>query len=129
MKHAFILVLCAIPAFFLSACDSQVSGGSEKAQVENALFNLARMNGCIDCHRINATVIGPSWSAIAERYKDAPREAARALLIDSVKKGSVGKWTTWKGGDGMPPLEKRVSSEHIEQLVDYILSLDPTPNF
>jgi len=75
------------------------------------------------CNRVKATVIGPSWDAIAKRYQDVPRPEARALLIERVKKGSVGHWNTWKGGTGMPPLEKRVAAEHIERLVDYILSL------
>ena len=89
------------------------------------LFKLARLNGCIDCHRTNGTVIGPSWMDIANRYKDAPTEATRELLIERVKKGSKGNWYTWKGGDGMPALERRVSAEAIEKLVDYILMLRP----
>lgn len=116
-----IIVLLA--ALFLIACEGQRQGQGINQDTNAALYKMAHMNGCIECHRVSATVIGPSWEAIAERYKDAPYEDAKALLIESVKKGSVGKYITFKGGNGMPPLEKRVSGEHIEILVDYILKL------
>jgi len=125
MNQFFWVVLFVV--FSLSAslggCGQQNESSGKTS--ENAdLFKLAHMNGCIDCHSVQATVIGPSWKAVAERYKDAPLEEARAILIASVKNGSQGKYLTWKGGDGMPPLEKRVSTEHIETLVDFILSLN-----
>jgi len=122
-----LLVLTAIimMSVIISACDSKDSS-SAKSDKNAELFKTARMNGCIDCHRVEATVVGPSWKAIAERYKDAPREEARKLLIESTAKGSVGKYATWKGGQGMPPMEKRVAAETIELLVDYILDLNDT---
>lgn len=108
----------------LSACGSQSSNPAVKIQTE--LFKLAQMNGCIECHRVDATVVGPSWKAIAERYKDAPKAEVRSMLIESTKKGSVGKWATWKGGNGMPAMEKRVASATIEKLIDYILTIEIT---
>ena len=107
------------------SCGSQENNDSANTQEKEhvGLFREAQLNGCIECHRVKATVVGPSWLQIAERYKDLPRKKARALLIYSVKKGSRGKFATWKGGDGMPPLENRVSDETIERMVDYILNL------
>lgn len=111
----------------LAACEQQGTGSTgSHGEAESELFKLAHMNGCIECHTVSATTVGPSWQAIADRYKDAPREETRILLIDSVKNGSKGKWLTWKGGDGMPPLGRRVSQDHIERLVDFILSLTPS---
>lgn len=121
MRFRLTLVGCAL-LLALAGCSSE-QGIDPIAKHQLDMFNLARMNGCIDCHRVDATVVGPSWKAIAERYKEAPLADARALLIESVKKGSKGKYLTWKGGDGMPPLERRVSAKHIEELVDYILTL------
>jgi len=109
--------------WLLVACGGSNEGVSAKDQLQGQLFKVARMNGCIQCHSISATVVGPSWKAVAERYKDADLAAARSLLIESIKKGSKGKYYTWKGGDGMPALEKRVSEEVIVQLVDFILAL------
>lgn len=111
----------------LSACNREDFGATASVKrdsaVEQQLFSLARMNGCLDCHTVTVDKFGPSWNEIALRYKDAPREDVRALLIDSVENGSQGKYLSWKTAEGMPPLKRRVSSEHIAQLVDYILAL------
>lgn len=123
MKTASLIPFCVLAASLLAGCEGAGMSPSRGGPDGEKLFRLAHMNGCIECHIINASTVGPSWNAISERYKDAPLPEARALLIESVKKGSRGNWITWKGVDGMPPLEGRVSDEHIEQLVDYILSL------
>lgn len=117
-KIVFILVMA-----ILFGCDMKRQGADLNQQANAALYKMAQMNGCTECHRVSAIVIGPSWETISERYKDAPFEDAKALLVESVKKGSIGKYVTFKGGKGMPPLEKRVSAEHIEKLVEYILQL------
>lgn len=109
----------------LTGCGKQASGPSApSADADAHLFKLAQMNGCIECHTVSATSVGPSWLAIAERYKEAPHAEAKAILINSVMNGSKGKWLTWKGGEGMPPLGRRVAQQDIEELVDYILSLN-----
>ena len=109
-------------ALLLSACSDDKPQTPEQAE-KMKLFNLARMHGCMECHRINATVVGPSWEAISERYKDAPFEAARDMLVDSVMNGSQGKWLTWKGGNGMDPLARRVDKQVVIELSEYILKL------
>lgn len=123
-KQMFSCLVIALSLFLLPGCDK--SDAPVQSAVSDKLFKLAHMNGCIDCHRISATVVGPSWQAIAERYKDEDKKNLRTMLIQSVTHGSRGKWFTWKGGNGMPPMQNRVSKEHIEQLVDYIISLRPT---
>lgn len=117
--------MALLAAMGLAGCGQQGSGPNvPNPEMDAQLFKLAQLNGCIECHSVSAATVGPSWMAIAERYKTAPRAEARALLIESVLKGSKGKWVTWKdGGQGMPPLERRVVKEDVEQLVDFILSL------
>jgi len=126
MKKLSLLIGLSIVIAIQVGCGSQDS--SEESVVEKneniALFKEAQLNGCIECHRVKATVVGPSWFEIAERYKDIPKKKARSLLIYSVKKGSRGKFATWKGGNGMPALENRVKDETIEKMVDYILQLN-----
>jgi len=123
MKIKYIsLLVVSLLVGMLVGCEQQASSPVLK-NAKTELFKLAQLHGCIECHRTNGTVIGPSWMDIAERYKDSPTEDLRAMLIERVKKGSKGNWYTWKGGDGMAPLENRVSSEAIEKLVDYILIL------
>ena len=108
---------------FLSLVVSCGQSNDPRAAAEARIFKLAQMNGCIECHTVSAGSVGPSWMAVAERYKDAPRADARAMLIASVMNGSQGKWMTWGAAYGMPPLGRRVARQDIEQLVDYILSL------
>jgi len=116
--YQWLVLCCIVMLIACSPAEQEVN-----LSIHAAMYKLAHVNGCINCHRVKATVVGPSWEAIAQRYQDVPRAEARALLIERVKKGSSGNWNTWKGGTGMPPLEKRVAVEHIERLVDYILSL------
>lgn len=125
MRRVLVCSVLLLISVNLFSCGQQPDsqGGGEKS-LKAQLFQMAHMNGCIDCHRVAATVIGPSWQAIADRYKDVPFDDAKALLIERVKKGSKGNWLTMKGADGMPPMEKRVSAEHIEQLVEFIVKLN-----
>lgn len=124
LKSVMGVVLVAALAI-LAGCGKQASSpGAPSAEADAQLFKLAMMNGCIECHTVSATSVGPSWQGIAKRYKETPHAEAKALLINSVMNGSKGKWLTWKAGDGMPPLGRRVAEQDIEQLVDYILSLN-----
>ncbi len=119
MKLFSVFVLFGL----LVGCSGGEKGTSAQGKLQSELFKVARANGCIACHTVSATVVGPSWKAVAERYKDVEIADARKLLIESVEKGSKGKYYTWKGGDGMPALERRVSHDAIVQIVDLILSL------
>ncbi len=124
-KMGLLCVLAALMLFQLGCSSPENNEAAEAKSKENiALYKEAQMHGCIECHRVKATVVGPSWLQIAQRYKDIPRNKARSLLVYSVKHGSRGKFPTWKGGNGMPPLENRVNDETIERMVDYILDLN-----
>ena len=51
---------------------------------------LAAKAGCAACHAADKPMVGPSWQAIAVKYKgqaDAP-----AKLAEKVRKGSAGTW-------------------------------------
>jgi cytochrome c551/c552 len=111
---------------FLTGCGKQTPTSAALSPSEDArLFKLAQMTGCIECHTVTTASIGPSWMAVAARYKAVPRADTRALLIDSVMNGSKGKWIGWRGDEGMPPLRRRVVKEDVEELVDFILTLNP----
>lgn len=51
---------------------------------------LARAKGCLACHDIGRTVVGPAFRDVAARYGDAP--AAAAKLAQTIKVGGSGKW-------------------------------------
>jgi len=82
---------------------------------------LAKKSGCFECHSIDKNVVGPSYRAIAERYKDNPD--ARAALSETIKKGGKGNWTAITHDVPMPPHGKRLSTADITRLVDWVLSL------
>lgn len=127
--RTLIMLLCAGALIALGGCSREDFGGTSAkrgAAVEQELFSLARMNGCLECHTATSSKFGPSWNEIAKRYQDAPPEAAREILIESVRNGSQGQYINWKADEGMPPLKGRVSDEHIEKLVDHILALRPS---
>ncbi len=82
----------------------------------NADLELAKQSGCLMCHAIDKKLLGPAWNDVSAKYQgDA---AAHQTLVDSIKKGSRGKW----GAAAMPP-QTRVSDEGVDKLADFILGL------
>lgn len=94
---------------------------SNEAQAAEA---LARKTGCLECHSIDKSIVGPAYRDIAERYKDD--SGARAALINKVKNGSKNNWTKVSRGIPMPPHSKILTTAEIERLVDWVLSLNDT---
>ncbi|ALP54207.1 hypothetical protein Tel_14260 [Candidatus Tenderia electrophaga] len=84
-------------------------------------LELAKKSGCLACHSVEKKVVGPAWKDVAEKYKGD--SGAKAALIEKVKKGGKGNWTSVTGGVPMPPYSPRVADADIEKLVDFVLSL------
>ena len=119
---AFLGIFLSVSALIVS-CEGQIKTPGSLANRQNFadLVNLAEVNGCLPCHKVNASVIGPAWDLVANRYRNVPN--ARQMLIEKVKSGGSGSWTTITGGAVMPPYSPRVSDADIEKLVDYILAI------
>jgi len=118
-------ILFIIIVLITTACHNgpeALSAQESLKEREKDMNQLATINGCFGCHAIDHQVLGPPWKTVAKHYKDDPN--ARAYLINKVKKGGGGVWDDLTGGVPMPPYSPRVKDEHIEKLVDYILSLD-----
>jgi cytochrome c len=47
---------------------------------------LARREGCFGCHDLKLQKVGPTFTAIAEHYRDA------GVITESIRNGSRGKW-------------------------------------
>jgi cytochrome c len=107
----------------VAGCGHKSPQQTAQERLRMAGMGLEEENGCTKCHDENASVLGPSWKAVAERYQGNPE--ARQILIDSVKNGSNGKWAETTGGVAMPPLGARIREQDLEKIVDYILSLAP----
>jgi cytochrome c len=76
---------------------------------------LAEKRGCMECHAIGSTNGGPSFPAIAVRYRY--QEGAREMLVDKIRIGGVKHW-----GErfNMWP-QYTVPDDEAHELVDWIL--------
>lgn len=77
---------------------------------------------CKGCHALNAKSAGPSFQAIAERYEARRQDPALIeQLRQKILKGGYGNW-----GDVNMSAHPQLSSEVVNEMVRYILSLNPT---
>jgi cytochrome c len=68
---------------------------------------LANSSGCMTCHAVDQVKIGPSFRAIAAKYKGVPD--AEAKLTEALA-----------GGKGHPPVKAK--GEDLKTLVNWLLS-------
>ena len=69
---------------------------------------------CLSCHTVDKKLVGPSFTAIGERYRSDA--SARAKLIEKVKRGGSGAW-----GPVPMPANPQVPASAVPGLVDHIL--------
>ncbi len=104
----------------ISAAAMLVLGSAQVSAAE--MPPLAKASGCTACHAIDKKIVGPSWQAIADKYKGSD---AKADLIAKVKAGGKGNWEEVTKGVPMPPYSPRVADADIEKLVDFVIGLAP----
>lgn len=110
------------PAFVPPTVISSPQSPVAAVQPMNApMLDLARKSGCLACHNIDKKVVGPAWKDVAARYKNDPQ--AKLQLINKVKTGGKGNWTSVTGGAAMPPYSPRVTDADITALVEFVLAL------
>ncbi len=80
-------------------------------------LKLIGKSDCKTCHNKTRQTIGPSYTAIAQKYKNNNDNIV--LLSKKVKKGGSGVW----GEQAMTP-HVDLADEDIRVMVEYILSLD-----
>ena len=97
----------------MSRAQSLAAAGAAQAQSADELL---KKHACTACHAIDKKLVGPAYGDVAAKYKGDAK--APAMLMDSVKKGSVGKW----GQVPMPP-NAAVPDADIKTMVTYILGL------
>jgi cytochrome c len=76
---------------------------------------LAKKSGCLACHGIDTSIVGPSYKVVAAKYRTDKDAAAK--LFKKVKEGGAGVW----GQVPMPP-NSTVTDEDIKTLVKWVLS-------
>lgn len=75
---------------------------------------LARQNTCLACHGISDKLVGPSFVAVAAKYKN--QAGAGEVLLSKIKKGSTGAW----GAIPMPP-QAQASDADLKAIVGWLL--------
>lgn len=98
----------------LAAAASLLAWGS--AAWANPAADLAKAQGCYSCHANAEKVVGPSFSAIAEKYKN--EKDAVATLSASISNGARGKW----GRIPMPP-HPSIAAAEVKTLAEWVLSV------
>ncbi|WP_345980646.1 c-type cytochrome [Sulfurimonas sp. HSL3-2] len=86
---------------------------SMKNVVKKDLSNpatLAESKGCLACHSIDTTLVGPAYKEVAAKYSSAQQ------IVNSIKNGSEGKW----GTIAMPAQD--VDDKEANILADWVLS-------
>ena len=82
---------------------------------------IAKQNACLGCHAINKKIVGPSFQAVAEKYKSDPN--AQAFLKNKIAKGGSGSW-----GVVPMPANTKLSNADLNALTGWILRGAPSAN-
>jgi cytochrome c len=115
MPNKFLLNFSAMGAmsFALLACVA-VAMGAENAPPPGEA--AARGSDCFSCHSIDQKLVGPSFTAIAQKF--AGQTGIERTLEDAIKNGHVGTW-----GQIPMPAHPQLSDTQLQQMVSWILSL------
>lgn len=70
---------------------------------------------CRACHTVDSPSVGPSYTAIAERYRDSTD--IHSYLIDKIRNGSTGVW-----GDRAMPAHLELSEADAHKIVSWIMT-------
>ncbi|MES2890738.1 MAG: ThuA domain-containing protein, partial [Bacteroidota bacterium] len=81
---------------------------------------LIQSNDCKACHTMDQTIVGPSFMAIAERYKNKAAEIPR--IAGKIITGGAGGW-----GNHYMNAHPQLSKDDAVTIVKYILSLTQQP--
>jgi cytochrome c len=88
---------------------------TENAQVATGR-RLIEGSTCLSCHQLNKESIGPSYAAVARKYRGD--NTATAHLIRKIREGGSGVW-----GNMSMPAHPQITEQQASAMVAYILSL------
>ena len=78
--------------------------------------DLLIKNNCLACHNVNQTVVGPSFKAVANKYRG--QEDATDKLTKKIRAGGAGVW-----GNMPMPAHPQISNVDAKKLAVYVLSI------
>ncbi|WP_416406573.1 cytochrome C [Paracidovorax citrulli] len=77
--------------------------------------DLVREHGCMRCHALVRTYVGPGFAEIAERYRADMN--AETYLAGKIRNGGAGEW-----GRALMPRHPRIGEEEARTLARWILA-------
>jgi cytochrome c len=80
---------------------------------------LLNSNGCMACHAVDQTLVGPSFKMVADRYRG---KGAVDMLAKKILDGGGGNWSSVTGSMAMPP-HPDLPMDKAKEIVNWILSL------
>lgn len=110
-----MLVLCSAAAIPVAFFAGNVASASRKGAAEPAGEKLIQSSDCTSCHMVDQTLVGPSYTAIARRYRGKP--GAVHKLVVKVKKGGSGDW-----GDEPMTSHPSLTDAQLKEMVTWVLS-------
>ena len=102
-----------MPSWFKPVAFCALALTTQFAQADPA---LAKAKHCMSCHAVEKKIVGPSFVAVADKYRKDPSAANRLAI--KVMKGGSGVW-----GVNYMPENKQISPEEAQKLVAWVLSL------
>jgi len=81
-------------------------------------LDLVAKSDCFTCHKLTETSIGPSYSAVAAKYRPMNPAAAIDSMVHQIIHGGSGKW----GNVPMTP-HPLISKEDAQSMAHYIMSI------
>jgi cytochrome c len=115
MPRNFLLNMSALGAMSaaLLAC---VAVAMAADNAPSAGETAARGSDCFSCHSVDQKLVGPAFTAIAQKF--AGQAGAASTLEAAIKNGHVGTW-----GQIPMPAHPQLSDAQLQQMVSWILSL------
>ncbi|MGV3641370.1 MAG: PQQ-dependent sugar dehydrogenase, partial [Adhaeribacter sp.] len=101
----------------LLASNTQMTGGLRYLRGKTLVAN----SDCKSCHALEAKSIGPSYMAVAQRYRG--KQGAEDVLAQKIISGGSGTW-----GKNAMAAHPQHSKEEATEMVKYILSLSDKRN-
>ena len=127
MKNIFIGFSCFLLLMGCGGNDSSAPATTEKKAEEAPVektdpdiqkgLELISKSDCFTCHKLTETSIGPSYKAVAEKYKTL-NQATIDSIAAQIKAGGSGKWGTVP----MTP-HPTIPKEDAEAMAHYIMSI------
>lgn len=110
---------------FLIVCLFSCSGKGEKPSISEEMVApevvlpkgqvLIQSSDCQACHHIKNNLVGPSYSAVANKYENSAQTTA--YLTSKIRLGGSGVW-----GDTPMLAHPTLSDEDAAEMVSYIMS-------